>query len=53
VPFVRSANRRAITYLYDTEEALRRAGVPVDIAPLPDPFPGEEFAPPPLGYKGR
>jgi hypothetical protein len=52
VPFVRSANRRAITYYYDTEEALRQAGVPVDFAP-PTPFPGEEFAPPPPGYKGR
>jgi hypothetical protein len=55
VPFVRSANRRALTYFYDTEEALRKAGVPVDFAPppLPTPFPGEEFAPPPPGYKAR
>jgi hypothetical protein len=52
VPFVRSSNRRAITYLYDTEEALRQAGVPVDSA-SPNPFPGDEFAPPPPGYKGR
>jgi hypothetical protein len=30
VPFVRSANRRTITIYYDTPEALRRIGVPVD-----------------------
>jgi hypothetical protein len=52
VPFVRSANRRTITFYYDTVAALRAAGVPVDgIAPAP--FPGDsEFAPPPPGYNG-
>jgi hypothetical protein len=50
VPFVRSAHKRTLTYYYDTEEALREAGVPVD---RPTPFPGPvEFAPPPPGYKG-
>lgn len=47
VPFVRSHNRRTITIYYDTVEALRGAGVPVD-SPLPIPFPGAtEFVPPP------
>jgi hypothetical protein len=47
VPFARSANKRAVTFYYDTEEALRQAGVPVD-GPFPVPFPGDtEFAPPP------
>jgi hypothetical protein len=53
VPFVRSTNRRALTFFYDTEKALRQAGVPVDPTPMPTPFPGDEFAPPPPGYKGR
>jgi hypothetical protein len=53
VPFVRSSNRRTITFYYDTREALRKAGVPVD-HPLPIPFPGDgEFVPPPPGYKGK
>ena len=51
VPFVRSANKRAITIYYDTVAALRKAGVPVD-SPMPVPFPKDsEFAPPPPGYK--
>ena len=53
VPFVRSRNRRAITFYYDTVEALRAAGVPVD-SPSPVPFPGDDqFVPPPPGYKGQ
>jgi len=49
VPFVRSNNRRTITIYYDTVEALRAAGVPVD-RPMPNPFPADhEFAPPPPG----
>jgi hypothetical protein len=53
VPFVRSNNRRVVTFYYDTEDALRRAGVIGDTWPLPVPFPGDEFAPPPPGSKGR
>jgi len=41
VPFVRSPNRRAATILYDTADALRQAGVPVD-QPSPVPFPRGE-----------
>jgi hypothetical protein len=53
VPFVRSANRRAITVYYDTVDALGEAGVPVDSLP-PAPIEGKNpFAPPPPGYKGR
>ena len=53
VPFVRSANRRTITLYYDTEEALRKAGV-LEEPPMPIPFPdSQEFAPPPPGYKGH
>jgi hypothetical protein len=53
VPFLRSDNKQTITVYYDTVEALRAAGVPVD-RPLPDPFPGDlRFAPPPPGYRGR
>jgi hypothetical protein len=53
VPFVRSSNRQTITLYYDTVDALRQAGVPVD-RPDPVPFPQDtEFAPPPPGYKGR
>jgi hypothetical protein len=49
VPFVRSANKRTVTLYYDTVDALRKAGVPVD-GPLPVPFPSDpEFAPPPPG----
>jgi hypothetical protein len=52
VPFARGPNRRAVTFYYDTADALRRAGVPVD-APHPLPFPGDsEFAPPPSGRAG-
>jgi hypothetical protein len=50
VPFVRSANKRMIVYYYDTVEALRLAGVPVDDG-LPRPFPKDpDFAPPPRRY---
>jgi hypothetical protein len=53
VPFVRSANMRTVSLYYDTVEALREAGVPVD-RPLPVPFPGDvKFVPPPPGYKGK
>jgi hypothetical protein len=56
VDFVRSDRRHAVTIYYDTIEALREAGVPVD-APAPRPFPGNQFgdrfAPPPPGYEGR
>jgi hypothetical protein len=49
VPFVRSSRQRTVTLSYDTEENLRRAGVPVP-GPFPVPFPGEsEFTPPPPG----
>lgn len=49
VPFVRSNNKRTVTIYYDTEENLRRAGVPVDRR-YPLPFPMEpEFCPPPKG----
>lgn len=53
VPFVRSANRQAITIYYDTVAALRAAGVPVDgVSPVP--FPADpQFAPPPPGYNGK
>jgi hypothetical protein len=51
VPFVRSNSRQTVIIYYDTAEALRAAGAPVD---GPAPFPGDgEFAPPPPGYKGR
>jgi hypothetical protein len=47
VPFVRSANKRMIVFYYDTVEALRQAGVPVDDV-WPRPFPKDsDFAPPP------
>jgi len=53
VPFARSGNRRSITLYYDTVEALRRAGVPVD-RPFPVPFPADpEFAPPPPGHRAN
>jgi hypothetical protein len=53
VTFIRGANRRTITFYYDTVDALHSAGVPVD-RPYPSPFPGDsEFAPPPPGHKGR
>jgi hypothetical protein len=53
VPFVRSANRRTITVYYDTADALREVGVPVD-RPTPVPFPADsDFAPPPPGHRGR
>jgi hypothetical protein len=47
VPFVRGPNKRAVTIYYDTPEALRRLGVPVDVG-YPVPFPGDPgFCPPP------
>lgn len=56
VPFVRSSHRQSATVYYDTPEALRRMGVPVD-RPVPDPtpFPADppRFAPPPPGYRGN
>lgn len=53
VPFVRSGNKQSITLYYDTVEALRAAGVPVD-RPDPVPFPGDlKFVPPPPGYQGK
>ena len=53
VPFVRSANKRTITFYYDTIDELRKIGVPVD-RPYPLPFPGDsEFVPPPPGYRGK
>jgi hypothetical protein len=48
VPFVRSNNKRTMTFYYDTVAALRRAGVPVD-GHGPKPFPGD-FVPPPPRY---
>jgi hypothetical protein len=51
VPFVRSPNKRTITIYYDTVDALRRAGVPVDTWP-PVPFPGDrEPSPRPLSRR--
>jgi len=38
VPFVRGNHKRTITIYYDTEEALRNIGVPLD-GPYPRPFP--------------
>jgi hypothetical protein len=54
VPFIRSANRRTVVYYYDTADALRQIGVPVD-RPSPNPFPAEgpKFVPPPPGSRGR
>jgi hypothetical protein len=53
VPFLRSGNKQTIALYYDTVEALRAAGVPVD-RPLPVPFPGDfQFAPPPPGYREK
>jgi len=53
VTFVRSTNRRQVTIYYDTVEALRAAGVPVD-HPLPVPFPRDgEFTVPPPGDPRR
>ena len=44
--FVRSNNKRTVTFYYDTVDALRKAGVPVD-EPFPVPFPrGKESVPP-------
>jgi hypothetical protein len=52
VPFVRSANKRTVTFSYDTEDALRRAGVPIPPPSHPVPFPGDgDFAPPPPGHR--
>jgi hypothetical protein len=48
VPFVRSGHKRTITIHYDTADALRKAGVPIDRSPVP--FPADEgFVPPPPG----
>lgn len=49
VPFIRSGIRQTISIIYDTPEALRRAGVPVDYAPPPWPRPWREegYCPPP------
>ena len=53
VSFVRGNNTRTVSILYDTRDALRRAGVPVD-DPVPIPIPREkEFAPPPPGDPRR
>jgi len=53
VPFVRSANKQRVTVHYDTVEALRAAGVPVD-GRLPIAFPEDpRFAPPPPGYREK
>jgi len=53
VPFVRGPSRQSLTIWYDTTDALRRAGVPVD-RPYPVPFPGDtEFVPPPPGHRER
>lgn len=53
VPFLRSGNKQAITFYYDTVAALREAGVPVD-PPYPQPFPGDfKFAPPPPEYRDK
>jgi hypothetical protein len=47
VPFVRSANKRTVTIYYDTTEALKRIGVPVDDC-HPKPFPVDtDYCPPP------
>jgi hypothetical protein len=47
VPFVRSTHKRTVTIYYDTEDALRRIGVPID-GPYPKPFPADTgFCPPP------
>jgi hypothetical protein len=49
VPFIRSVTKHSVTIYYDTPEALRRIGVPVDGGtPIPKPFPADtEYAPPP------
>ncbi|MFO0968917.1 MAG: hypothetical protein U0793_25475 [Gemmataceae bacterium] len=53
VSFIRSGNKQTVTMYYDTVEALRAVGVPVD-RPLPVPFPADfPFAPPPPGYRER
>jgi hypothetical protein len=44
--FVRSDNKRTITLYYDTVDALRKAGIPVD-DPLPVPFPRDKPMAPP------
>jgi hypothetical protein len=44
VPFVRSTNKRMITVYYDSVEALREIGVPVEPT-YPNPFPGNTKAP--------
>jgi hypothetical protein len=52
VPFVRSANKRSITLYYDTVDALRKAGVPVDDR-FPIPFPADAGFVPPPGDKDK
>jgi hypothetical protein len=53
VPFVRSQNKRVVTFYYDTVEALRKAGVPVD-GQFPRPFPADtDFVPPPPNHRGK
>jgi hypothetical protein len=47
VQFVRSGNERTCTLYYDTVEALRKAGVPVD-GPIPFPGDAESALPPQL-----
>jgi hypothetical protein len=47
VPFDRSSNKRMVTIYYDTEDALRRIGVPLE-SHEPKPFPADaDFCPPP------
>jgi hypothetical protein len=59
VPFVRSDNKRTVTIYYDTEDALRRIGVPIDgpcpkpVVVEPKPFPKDDpFCPPPPAKRG-
>jgi hypothetical protein len=53
VPFVRSVNKRTMTVYYDTPEALRRIGVPVD-GNVPKPFPADtDYCPPPPPKRTR
>jgi hypothetical protein len=47
VPFVRSTNKRTTTLYYDTVEALREMGVPVEPY-FPNPFPGDPKSPTPF-----
>lgn len=47
VPFTRGPNRFTLSFTYDTEANLRRAGVPVDSPPGVEVPRDTEFAPPP------